>query len=512
MNEFLAGFTVAFEPTNLLYCLMGVVLGNIVGVLPGIGAIAAISILLPVTFYLEPTTAVIMLAGVYYGAEYGGSIASILLNLPGTASNAITTLDGYPLAKRGDAGLALLTAQVSSFCGGTLGILAMVLLSPLIVRFSLSFGPAEYFATLLLGLIAGSVAVGGSALRGIAMVCVGMLLGTVGLDLNSGVARFDMGLPNLLDGLSIVAVAMGLFGIPEVIANLRDTDTHNKVISVTARSMFSSAKKLKSIIPSILRGASVGGLLGPLPGAGPTISSFLAYSLERAVGGKREEFGKGRINGVAAPEAANNAAAQTAFIPTMTLGIPGTPTMAIILGALMIHGISPGPQLIGQHPDLFWGLVASFWIGNIMLLVLNVPLIGLWARLVSVPRRYFFPVIVALVCTGIFGVANSTFDIWSVLLMGVFGALLRSLGFSPAPLLIGFVLGPMLEEHLRRALMISGGEMRYLASSWTAICIHAISLFMILTPAIRWLLNGPTRKRQDPIAEALQEKRLEDKT
>ncbi|WP_417247265.1 tripartite tricarboxylate transporter permease [Celeribacter sp.] len=503
MTEFLSGFGTALDPANLLYCLLGVILGNIVGVLPGIGAIAAISILLPVTFYLEPTTAVIMLAGVYYGAEYGGSIASILLNLPGTASNAITTLDGYPLAKRGEAGTALLTAQVSSFCGGTLGILAMVLLSPLIVKFSLSFGPAEYFATLLLGLVAGSVAVGGSALRGIAMVCVGMLLGTVGLDLNSGVARYAMDSPNLLDGLSIVAVAMGLFGIPEVIANLRHVDESNKAIQVTAKSMLSAVSRLKSIVPSILRGASVGGFLGPLPGAGPTISSFLAYSLERAVGGRRSEFGTGRINGVAAPEAANNAAAQTAFIPTMTLGIPGTPTMAIILGALMIHGISPGPQLIGQHPDLFWGLVASFWIGNLMLLILNIPLIGLWVRLVSVPRHYFFPVIIALVCTGIFGVANSTFDIWSVLAMGVFGSLLRSFGFSPAPLLIGFVLGPMLEEHLRRALMISGGDMGYLASSWTAICIHAISGFMILAPLIRWVMGGPLRKQKNPTREAL---------
>lgn len=482
MMDFFQGIPVVLQPVNLAYVLAGVVLGNVVGVLPGIGAIAAISILLPVTFYLEPTTAVIMLAGVYYGAEYGGSIASILLNLPGTASNAITTLDGYPMAKRGDAGLALLTAQLSSLAGGTFGILCMVLLSPLIVMFSLSFGPAEYFATLLLGLVAGSVAVGGAPLRGVAMVLVGMLLGTIGLDLNSGVARFDIGSPNLLDGLSIVAVAMGLFGIPEVISNLADRSASNQAIKISAREMFGAFKRLKRIIPSILRGASLGSLMGPLPGAGPTISSFLAYSLERSVGGKKHEFGTGRINGVAAPEAANNAAAQTAFIPTMTLGIPGTPTMAIILGALMIHGIAPGPQLVTDHPDLFWGLVASFWIGNIILVFLNVPLIGLWVRLISVPRRFFFPVIIALVCAGVFGVANSTFDIWAVLVMGLVGTVLRYFGFSPAPLLVGFVLGPMIEEHLRRALMISGGDLRYLVSSPTAISLHLVTLLMLVAP------------------------------
>ncbi|WP_289044203.1 tripartite tricarboxylate transporter permease [uncultured Aliiroseovarius sp.] len=484
MTDFLSGFSVALQPMNLFYCFLGVLLGNIVGVLPGIGAIAAISILLPITFYLDPTAAVIMLAGVYYGAEYGGSIASILLNLPGTASNAITTLDGYPMAKRGEAGLALLTAQISSLCGGTIGILAMVLLSPLIVKFSLSFGPAEYFATLLLGLIAGAVAIGGSPLRGIAMVFVGMLLGTIGLDLNSGAARFDMGFPNLLDGLSIVAVAMGLFGIPEVIANLRQHQDDTKPIAISARSMFAAFRQLKSIGFSVLRGASVGSTLGPLPGAGPTIASFLAYSLERSVGGRREEFGTGRINGVAAPEAANNAAAQTAFIPTMTLGIPGTPTMAIILGALMIHGIAPGPQLVVDHPDLFWGLIASFWIGNLLLVIFNIPLIGIWARLVAVPRRYLFPIIIALICTGVFGVANSTFDIWAVLTMGLIGSVLRFYGFSPAPLLIGFVLGPMLEEHLRRALMISDGNFGYLFSSPTAIGIHIVTAVTVAVPLL----------------------------
>lgn len=495
MTDFLSGFSVALDPVNLFYCFAGVLLGNIVGVLPGIGAIAAISILLPVTFYLDPTTAVIMLAGVYYGAEYGGSIASILLNLPGTASNAITTLDGYPMAKRGEAGLALLTAQISSLCGGTLGILAMVLLSPLIVRFSLSFGPAEYFATLLLGLVAGALAIGGQPLRGIAMVLLGMLLGCIGLDLNSGVARFDMGYANLLDGLSIVAVAMGLFGVPEVIANLRQDQADTKPIPISARSMFRAFGKLKAIPFSVLRGASVGGLLGPLPGAGPTISSFLAYSFERSVSRRKEEFGTGRINGIAAPEAANNAAAQTAFIPTMTLGIPGTPTMAIILGALMIHGIAPGPRLVVDHPGLFWGLIASFWIGNVMLLILNVPLIGIWARLVAVPRRFLFPVIIALICTGVFGVANSTFDVWAVLVMGLIGAVLRSHGFSPAPLLIGFVLGPMIEEHLRRALMISSGDFAYLFSSPTAIVIHLLTLLMIVLPVLRfgWTRIRPAR-------------------
>lgn len=333
MSELMSGFSVAFSPTNIIYCFLGVLLGNVVGVLPGIGAIAAISILMPVTFYLDPTTAIIMLAGVYYGAEFGGSIASILMNLPGTASNAITTLDGYPLAQRGQAGVALLTAQISSFCGGTLGILAIILLSPFIVSFSLTFGPAEYFATLLLGLIAGAGAVGGAPLKGMAVVCIGILLGLIGIDINSGVPRYAMGIPNLLDGLSIVAVAMGLFGIPEVMSNLRTNESSNKAIQVKAGDMLRSFRSLKTIPISILRGAFIGGISGPLPGAGPTIASLMAYSFERSVARNPMEFGTGRINGIAAPEAANNAAAQTAFIPTMTLGIPGTPTMAIILSA-----------------------------------------------------------------------------------------------------------------------------------------------------------------------------------
>ena len=492
MNELLSGFMTALAPVNLAYCLAGVALGNIIGVLPGIGAIAAISILLPVTFYLDPTTAVIMLAGVYYGAEFGGSIASILLNLPGTASNAITTLDGYPMAKRGDAGLALLTAQIASFCGGTIGIMAMIALSPLIVSFSLSFGPAEYFATLLLGLVAGSTVVQGAPLKGIAMVCIGMLLGTVGLDLNSGAARYTFDIPNLLDGLSIVAVAMGLFGLPEVIANIGAAHNGQKAIPITAREMFRAFRRLRSIIPSVLRGAAVGGSLGPLPGAGPTIASFLAYSFEKSVSRNAHEFGQGRINGIAAPEAANNAAAQTAFIPTMTLGIPGTPTMAIILGALMIHGIAPGPQLVADHPQLFWGLVASFWIGNIFLLLLNIPLIGIWAYLVSVPRRFFFPVIITLICTGVYGIANSTFDIWAVMAMGVLGYIFRVFGYSPAPLLIGFVLGPMVEQYLRRALMISNGDYSYLLSSTTSIGIHCLTLAVLLWPLLKALWPRPS--------------------
>jgi TctA family transporter len=486
MINFLSGFSVALDPINLGYCFLGVVLGNIVGVLPGIGAIAAISILLPVTFYLNPTTAVIMLAGVYYGAQFGGSIASILMNLPGTAAHAITSLDGYPMAQKGEAGTALLTAQVCSFIGGTFGILLMIFLSPVIVKFSLSFGSAEYFATLLLGLIAGSTVVKGMPLKGIAMVCLGMLFGCVGLDLNTGVARFDLGIANLLDGLSIVAVAMGLFGVPEVMANLTQTQEQHSALKVNAREMFKAFRKLNNIVPSIIRGSLIGSFLGPLPGAGPTISSFMAYSVEKSASHNSETFGEGEIKGIAGPEAANNAAAQTAFIPTMTLGIPGTPTMAIILGALMIHGIAPGPMLVSEHPKLFWGLIASFWVGNVMLLFLNIPLVGIWAKLVSVPRRLFFPVIITLVCTGVFGVSNTVFNIWMVLMMGVLSYTLQLYRFSPAPLLIGFVLGPMVEEHLRRALLIAHGDFLYLFSSPTSIAIHCITAIFLAWPVLSY--------------------------
>lgn len=496
MIDFLSGFSIALDPINLGYCFLGVVLGNIVGVLPGIGAIAAISILLPVTFYLDPTTAVIMLAGVYYGAQFGGSIASILMNLPGTAAHAITSLDGYPMAKKGEAGTALLTAQVCSFIGGTFGILLMVFLSPVIVKFSLSFGSAEYFATLLLGLIAGSTVVKGMPLKGIAMVCLGMLFGCVGLDLNSGVARFDLGIANLLDGLSIVAVAMGLFGVPEVMANLTRIQEAHSALKVNAREMFKAFRKLHNIIPSILRGSIIGSFLGPLPGAGPTISSFMAYSVEKSASRNPEKFGEGEIKGIAGPEAANNAAAQTAFIPTMTLGIPGTPTMAIILGALMIHGIAPGPMLVSEHPQLFWGLIASFWIGNVMLLFLNIPLVGIWARLVSVPRRLFFPVIITLVCTGVFGVSNTVFNIWMVLLMGILSYTLQLYKFSPAPLLIGFVLGPMVEEHLRRALLIAHGDFTYLFSSTTSIVIHSITAIFLFWPVLKFFKSKMIASQQ----------------
>lgn len=488
MQEFLSGLSVALDPWNILYCLLGVTLGNLVGVLPGIGAIAAISILLPVTFYMEPLAAIIMLAGVYYGAEYGGSIASILLNLPGTASNAITTIDGYPMAQRGDAGLALLTTQVSSFVGGCLGIIAMVALSPLIMQFSLSFGPAEYFATLVLGLVAAAVALQGSMLRGLAMVLVGMMLGTVGMDLNSGAARYTFGMAGLMDGLSIVAVAMALFGLPEVIANLGNRETAGEAVTVTARAMMQNIRKLGACIPSMLRGSAVGGFLGPLPGAGPTIASLMAYSVERSFNRNNPLFGKGAERGVAAPESANNAAAQTAFIPTMTLGIPGTPTMAILLGALMIHGIAPGPRLVADHPDLFWGLIASFWIGNVLLLLLNIPLIGLWAKLVSVPRRFLFPVIVALICTGVYGLSNSVFSIWVVIAIGLLGHVLRVLGFSPAPLLIGFVLGPLVEQYFRRGLLISGGDFTYFLETPTSLILHAITLSIFLWMLLRPLL------------------------
>ncbi len=488
LANLMAGLETALSPGNIMFCFLGVFLGTFIGVLPGIGALAAVSMLLPITFYLPPETGVIMLAGVYYGAEYGGSTASILLNLPGTPSSAVTALDGYPMAQKGKAAIALFTTTIASFVGGTIGIVVLMFLAPLLAQWALSFGSPDYVSLMLLGLLAAAATNQGAAIKGVLMVSLGVLLGCVGTDLDTGDYRFTLNFLELADGISLVAMAMGLFGLSEVVRSIvQRPKTGSERIRL--RDMIPPREEARRAGLPILRGAGMGVSLGPLPGTGPTLSAFLAYAVEKKISRKPEKFGTGTIEGIAAPEAANNAAAQTAFIPTLTLGIPGSPTMALILGALLIHGITPGPTLISYQPQVFWGLVASFWLGNLFLLLLNIPLIGIWVRLLSVPYNLLYPVILGLICVGVYSVSNSAFDVGVTVAFGIFGYLLRLAGFEPAPLLIGFVIGPMLEEHLRRALSLSGGD-------WSVFVTEPISGSVLAITAVLLLFSGWTTIRK----------------
>ncbi|TVR07305.1 MAG: tripartite tricarboxylate transporter permease [Salinarimonadaceae bacterium] len=478
MEFFTVGFPVAFSLENLFYCFFGVFLGTFIGVLPGIGALTAIAMLLPVSFYLDPTTGIILLAGVYYGAEYGGSTAAILLNLPGTPSNAVTALDGYPMTKNGRAGIALLMTSVASFVGGSIGILALTFLTQPIVSLALSFSSAEMFAAMTLGLIAAATIGQGSPIKGVAMVLVGMLLGSIGIDLDTGRPRFTFGMMELFDGVSIAILAMGLFGVSELIASVNSGGSGYRG-KITLRSMVPSREDLRRSFFPMLRGAGVGGIFGPMPGTGPSIAAFLSYALEKRISRRPGEFGKGAIEGIAAPESANNSAVQTAFIPTLALGIPGSATMAVILGALMIHGITPGPRFITNHPDMYWGLIVSFWIGNIFLLIINIPLVGLWVKLLHIPYNYLFPAIIALVCVGAYSFNQNPFDVFLLLFFGFVGYGLKLAGFHPAPLLIGYLLGPMVEENLRRALQSTQGDFIALFDRPITAVLLSLSLAMI---------------------------------
>ncbi|RYF84156.1 MAG: tripartite tricarboxylate transporter permease [Comamonadaceae bacterium] len=452
------GLQVAVEPTTLAYCFFGVFLGTVVGVLPGIGALAAISLLLPLTYHMTPTAAIIMLAGVYYGAQYGGSTASILLNLPGTPSSAVTCLDGYPMAKQGKAGVALFVTTIASLAGAMTGLVMLILFSPAIAELGLKFGPAEFFSMMVLGLVAASSMTAGSAAKGLCMVVFGLLLGMVGTDVNSGVSRFSFDVPELMDGINLVALAMGLFGVAEVVRCINSDDTNRKPEKVTFKSMAPSRAEFKATLKPMARGSALGAALGALPGVGPSIAAFMSYAIEKKVAKDPSRFGHGAIEGITAPESSNNAAAQTAFVPSLSLGIPGDAVMAVMLGALIIHGIQPGPMLITQQPEMFWGLVVSFAIGNIMLVILNLPTIGLWVALLRIPFAWMYPAILVFVALGVYSVNNNEFDIYSVAVLGVMGYALMVLRFEPAPLLLGYILGPMLEENLRRALLLSRGD------------------------------------------------------
>ncbi|GMG84280.1 tripartite tricarboxylate transporter permease [Paralimibaculum aggregatum] len=453
------GFDVAFSWSNLLYCLVGVVLGTFVGVLPGLGAVTAISMLLPFTFGLEPLGALIMLSGIFYGGLYGGSTASILLNLPGTPASAVAAMDGYPMAQQGRAGVPLFMTAIASFAGGCAGLMLVAVAAPAIVSIALEFGPAEYFSMMLLGLLAAAAAASRSFLRSVGMVVVGLLLGLVGTDIVSGMMRFTFGVPIMAEGISFIVVAMAMFGLSEVMRNLEPhVDRALPDHGGGWRSMMPTRDEARRSVGAILRGTGLGAFLGALPGAGPTISSFMAYAVETRVAADPSRFGKGAIEGVTAPEAANNAAAQTGYIPTLTLGIPGDAVGALILGTLIMHGISPGPRVISAHPELFWGLIASMWIGNFLLLWVNIPFIGVWVKILSIPYRILYPMIVIFLCIGVYSVANSSFQLVLLAGLGAAGYLLAKLDCPASPLLLGLILGPMMEENLRRALLIGRGD------------------------------------------------------
>jgi putative tricarboxylic transport membrane protein len=457
LDNLALGFQVAFTAQHLAYCFAGVALGTLIGVLPGITPLVAIGMLFPLTFTLPPIASLIMLAGIYYGAQYGGSTTAILVNLPGETASAVTCIDGYQMARAGRAGPALAIAALSSFFAGTVGTLLIAFLGPPLGEWALAFGPWEYCALMLMGLVASAVLAHGDAVKGLAMVALGLLLGLVGTDVNSGWPRYTFEVPELMDGIGFTALAVGLFAVAEIAQNLEAREPRETFTGPIVRLMPSGADLGRSAWPAV-RGTALGAAFGVLPGTGPALSSFAAYMLEKKIARSPERFGRGAIEGVAAPEAANNAAAQTGFIPTLTLGIPGSAVMTLMVGAMMMHGLAPGPQVIAEKPELFWGLIASMWIGNLMLVVLNLPLIGLWVRLLRVPYRWLFPAIVMFCCIGNYSVGNNPFDVYLCAALGALGYVLAKLECEPAPLLLGYVLGPLLEEHLRRAMILGRGD------------------------------------------------------
>jgi len=493
IDNLILGFATAFSLHNLMYAFGGVLLGNIIGVLPGIGALAAISMLLPVTYGLDPTGALVMLAGLYYGTSFGGATTSILLNLPGTASHAVVCVDGNPLARQGRGGPAIFMAMFASFMGVTTGIVLMMFFSPLLVDVAFMFGPWEYFALMLMGLFSASALTSGSPLKGLASVVIGLIFGVIGTDVNSGVARFSFDIPELTDGIALVALAMGLFGVTDVLANAASLKGGSLLTEgkFDNRSVRPGPGEIRQMMPSIGRGSAIGSALGVLPGAGGTIASFMSYSMEQKISKTPERFGKGAMEGVSGPEAANSSAAITAFIPTLTLGIPGDAVMALMLGAMTIHNIVPGPQFMAEYPAMFWGLLASFLLGNVMLMVLNIPLIGVWVKLLSVPYRLIYPVVLFLIAIGVYSTNNNLFDVGMVLAIGVFGYAAVTLGYQPAPMLLGFVLGSLMEEHFRRALLLSRGDMLSFFKRPLSGTFMAITLLMLAFVIYKRLRRKP---------------------
>jgi putative tricarboxylic transport membrane protein len=481
------GFETAMSLQNLGYAFLGCLLGTLIGVLPGLGPATTIAMLLPITYALEPVAALIMLAGIYYGAQYGGSTTAILVNLPGESSSVVTAIDGYQMARQGRAGAALATAGLSSFLAGCVATLVLAAFAVPMSELAFKFGPAEYFSLMVLGLVGAVVLASGSLVKAIGMILLGLVLGLVGTDVNSGVARYSFDIPELTDGINFVAVAMGLFGFAEIIYNVEQRE-HRETFTNAVTNLFPTMEDFRRMLPAAIRGTAIGTFLGMLPGGGATLSSFAAYTLEKKLTKYPHEFGRGAIEGVAGPEAANNAGAQTSFVPLLTLGIPSNVVMALMVGAMTIHNIQPGPQVMTSNPELFWGLIASMWVGNAMLIVLNLPLIGLWVKLLKVPYRFLYPAILVFCCIGVYSINNNTFDVFMTALFGVAGYVFARCGMEPAPLLLGFVLGPMMEENLRRALLLSRGDFATLLTRPLSAGLLVATVLMVAVvalPAIR---------------------------
>jgi putative tricarboxylic transport membrane protein len=486
LMQLIYGFGVALEPANLMWCVFGVLVGNLIGVLPGMGPLSTISMLLPIVAVIAPVPGVLMLAGIFYGSQYGGAIGAILLNLPSHPPHAVTCLDGYPLTLQGKGGTALGITMMASFFAASVGIVVMIFLSPLLVRAADSFGPADICAIMLLGLLAGATMSRGSPLKGVAMTLLGLLCGTVGTDEISATARFTLGQTELRDGLELGGLTMGLFGLADFLVSVNRTTINPARAQVRMRDMRPSRAEVRQAFWPMLRGTAVGTLFGALPGTGPTITTFIAYALERKWSRTPERFGKGALEGVAAPEAASHSKTQVDFIPTMSLGIPGDAVMALILGALIMKGLHPGPQLIAENPDIFWGLVASFWIGNVLLVILNVPMIGVWVRLLRVPYRFLYPSALFFIAIGVYSTRNNLFDVAITAAVGVIGAILLALEFPLSPIVLGFVLGPQLEPNFRRAMLLSRGDLSVFATRPVAAAFVAACALLVLVQVGAW--------------------------
>jgi TctA family transporter len=487
LDNLALGFSTALTLQNLIYCFLGVLLGTMIGVLPGLGPIATIAMLLPATYALPPIAALIMLAGIYYGAQYGGSTTAILVNIPGESSSVVTAIDGYQMARRGRAGVALFTAGFGSFFAGCVATLVLAAFAAPLAQVAFKFGPAEYFSLMVLGLIGAVVLASGSLIKAIGMIILGLLLGLVGTDVNSGAARYSFDIPELTDGIGFVAIAMGVFGFAEIMSNLEQKDKRETFLDKVT-SLWPSKEDFKRMMPSILRGTGIGSLLGVLPGGGAPLAAFAAYSLEKKTSKHSAEFGKGAIEGVAGPESANNAASQTSFIPLLTLGIPPNAVMALMVGAMTIHNIQPGPQVMTSNPALFWGLIASMWIGNLMLIILNLPLIGIWVKMLTIPYRHLYPAILVFCCIGVYTVNNTNFDIFMTAIFGIAGYLFFKLGCEAPPLLLGFILGPMMEENFRRALLLARGDFTVFVTrplSLGLLIAAAALVIIVLLPAVK---------------------------
>jgi putative tricarboxylic transport membrane protein len=497
LNNLALGFGVAFTLTNLLYAFGGAVLGTLIGVLPGLGPVATIAMLLPSIYALDATPALIMLAGIYYGAQYGGSTTAILINVPGESSSVVTAIDGYAMARQGRAGPALAAAGLGSFFAGCVGTVIIAAFAPPLTELAFKFGPAEYFSLMVLGLIGAVVLASGSLVKAIAMILLGLLLGQINTDVISGVPRYSFDIPELTDGIGFVTIAMGVFGFGEIIANLGRPAEHREVFTKDVKGLMPTKEDIRQAAPAVLRGTALGSILGVLPGGGALLASFAAYTLEKKLAGPNGKFGKGDIRGVAGPESANNAGAQTSFIPMLTLGIPPNAVMALMVGAMTIKGIQPGPQVMTSNPELFWGLIASMWVGNAMLVILNLPLIGIWIKLLTVPYRYLYPAILAFCCIGLYTLNNNNFDVYMAVLFGFIGYMFYKLHCEPAPLLLGFILGPMMEENLRRALLLSRGD-------WTTFATRPLSASLLLAALaliVIVMLPSIKKKREEAFQE-----------